>query len=1551
MKKVLKWVGIGVSVPVALVLLPALLLYLPPVQQWAAKKVCSYASEKTGMQISVGRVSIDFPLDIGLDDVKVIRPAASLSSHPDTIADIGHVSADVAFWPLLKGRVDIDNLHLERSKVDTDGLIASTRINGHIDNLDASLHGIDLKNNTVEVDKLNLDGGDVSVALNDSVPEDTTESSTPWKIHLGDVALKKTKFALDMPGDGMRLKTDMTNAVAKDVDIDLEKSRYAAAKVDVDGSLDAHMPKGTIPPSLGMGDDISLTDLSLGLDSLAMQSPDIDATVRHCRFKEKSGLEVSDFSGKVHMDDKNLNLKNMHLKTPSSEIAMSLNYPLDGSSDSMGAAAILADGRLDGNIHATLGKKDVVRYLGDMPADFRRQWPDEPLTIDGHVAGSMQNLRLDNVSLHMPSALDATVSGNVMNLGTDNDMKMDLDVKATTRNMAFAKSLLPPDVRKTVNIPYGVTFNGNVKKDGPTLASTFTAGQGRGTLKGNVNIDTDRMAYTARLNAHALPLQNFLPGMGLSPFTGTVNLNGQGTDMMARNTRLNADIKVDRFTYQGYQLDNIRANANVNNGLINATVDSDNPMVKGKFDISGISKSKYLKATIVGDIRDADLKRLGITDMPFDVAACGHFDIVTDLDEYYKVDGQMVDIVLREDSAIYHPDDMTFDIETTKDKTHAVIEGGDFSLNASLTGGYKQLGNQVSALGEQMKQTLENRRFDYDEFRSHLPNASINFRSGNRNFIAHELNRLGYTYKRAAIDLNTSARQGLNGNVAVDSLSVEGFQIDTIRVAMTTDNETIRYSARLQNNKNNPDYTFRALLSGKLNESGTDLDAKIYDNHDKLGIDVGLSAVVENNGLRLSFSDPDPLLGYKTFHAAKHNYVFLGDNHRVSADLKLVADDGTGLQLYSNDENIDAQQDITASLHRFDLEQILSVLPYTPNITGVMDGDFHLVQADDEMSVSTNIAVDNMTYEKSLLGNLSTEFVYMPKADGTHYIDGIFFKDNHQVAALTGSYSSDDNIQATLDLERLPLDMINGFIPQRIVGLRGYGDGQLTLGGTLSKPIVDGEVYLDSSYIYSEPYGVEMRFADDPVRIVGSRLLFENFEMFANNDSPLNIAGSLDFSNLDRMMLDIMMRAENFKIIDAKENPRSEAFGSAYVDFFGTMKGPLQSLQMRGKLDVLGSTDMTYILRDSELSTDTQLDELVKFTNLQDTIVAKVTRPEITGFDMNLSVGIDEGARILCALNAEKSNYIDLLGGGDMRLRYNASDGIALTGRYTLNSGEMKYSLPVIPLKTFNIQSGSYLEFTGDAMNPNLNITATENVKATVNDISGSSRPVDFNCGVKLTQTLNNPGIQFIIEAPGDVNIQDELNTMTIEERGKVAITMLVSGMYLTDGNTSAFSMNSALSTFLQSEINNIAGSAMRSMGLNLGMSVDNSTTSSGAMHTDYNFRFSKRLWNNRLNVIVGGKVSTGSEIEERNNTFFDNVEFEYRLNKNASQYLRVFYDNSTYDWLDGVIGEYGVGFKWTRRLQHFKDIFRFKSEKQALPRIQIEKKDSVDNEPKNEEE
>lgn len=292
------------------------------------------------------------------------------------------------------------------------------------------------------------------------------------------------------------------------------------------------------------------------------------------------------------------------------------------------------------------------------------------------------------------------------------------------------------------------------------------------------------------------------------------------------------------------------------------------------------------------------------------------------------------------------------------------------------------------------------------------------------------------------------------------------------------------------------------------------------------------------------------------------------------------------------------------------------------------------------------------------------------------------------------------------------------------------------------------------------------------------------------------------------------------------------------------------------------------------------------------------------------------------------------MGGGNLQMRYNTADGIRLTGRYTLNDGEMKYSLPIIPLKTFNIQDGSYIQFTGDAFNPTLNITATEDIKTTVNEGEGSGRSVDFICGVKLSQTLEKPGIQFIISASNDQTIQDELNSMSVEERGKIAITMLASGMYLASGTTSSFSMNTALTSFLNSEIDNIAGTAMRSIGLDVGMSVDNQTNASGGTHTDYNFKFAKRFFNNRLSFSVGGQVSTGAELENanKNESFFNNVEVQYRLNEGASMYVRAFYNANTYDWLDGQIGEYGGGFTWRRKLSKFSDIFRWKTEKQQVP-------------------
>lgn len=193
--------------------------------------------------------------------------------------------------------------------------------------------------------------------------------------------------------------------------------------------------------------------------------------------------------------------------------------------------------------------------------------------------------------------------------------------------------------------------------------------------------------------------------------------------------------------------------------------------------------------------------------------------------------------------------------------------------------------------------------------------------------------------------------------------------------------------------------------------------------------------------------------------------------------------------------------------------------------------------------------------------------------------------------------------------------------------------------------------------------------------------------------------------------------------------------------------------------------------------------------------------------------------------------------------------------------------------------------------------------------------------GVNITNQLENPGLAFILSAADDATVQEQLNSMSLEERGKLAVTMLVTGMYMAEGNsTGGFNVNNTLNSFLQSEISNVVG---KTMDINLGMeTVDDGE--SGNKRTDYNFQFAKRFWNNRFRIVIGGKVSTGNSAQQ-DETFIDNVSIEYRLDNSGTRYVRFFYDKNFDSILEGEITETGVGIVLRKKMTRLGELFIFK--------------------------
>ena len=1544
MKKTLKWIGIAVLTPFLLFIILAVLIYLPPVQNWAVKEVAAIASEKTGMEITVEHVSLEFPLDLGIEGFRAIKQNDSIPEIKDTIADVRKLVADVRLWPLFRQRVVIDELSLHQAKINTNGFISDLRVKGEFDELWLSSKGIDLGEETVEVNGARLSDARLDIALSDTAAVDTTTSDAKWIINADSLTISRTSLTLHLPGDTLQVGGYLGRAVAREALIDIGQNIYKVGSLDwYDGALT--YDDRSAPAVNGLDyNHIALSNIRLGIDSISYTPQGTSLFVRQTVLKEKSGLEVTELTGGMRLDSafNSIQVPSLTLRTADSDILAEVDMDFRAFTPSM------EEGKMKLRLNAQIGKQDLNRFAGDLPQKFMERYPNYPLNIKGSVNGNIQQLAFTGLDINLPTALHLTADGTAENITDMRQLKADVRLNAKTQDINFLTAFIDPQMKGDYRLPNGMSLDGTLKADGPKYATDLTLREGSGSvkMKGSATIPLDakgemvisHISYDADIKVNDLNLHHFMPKDSLYIVTADIQAKGYGTDFLSNRSRLTADATIHQLQYGCWNLDGITAQATLSDGRGQASVTGSNDLFDGTIGLDALLDPKKVEGTIHAALNKADLYRMRLVDQPLIIGFSGNIDVNSDLKKTHRLSGLLGDILIQDEKKAYHPDKIGLLLRTDEDTTIVRAQSGDFIVKADASGDYERLLQQITTLSDTVMAQYEQNIIDQPAVKRLLPTMKLHVESKRDNPIADLLQTSDVTFKEMMLDLSTSPETGINGQSYLYSLNYDSTRIDTIRLNLTQKGDRLTYQGQVRNNKKNPQFVFNALLDGHFHEHGALAGLRYYDAKGKMGVRIGATADMEADGIRFRLMPERPTIGYKEFNLNEDNFIFLAKNKKIQAKVDLVSDDKTGMKLYTENQDSTMLQDLTLSLHRLDLGEVTSVIPYLPHITGKLNGDYHIMQDQNEnFSVASDMAVQNMTYEGSAIGNLSTEFVYLQKEDDTHAVEARLMLDEEEIGLLSGSYQNkkvsgtgEGIIDATFTMTQMPLSIVNGFVPDQIIGLEGYGDGTLTIQGTTRRPDVNGEIFVDSAYLVSIPYGVRMRFDNDPVRIVGSHLLLENFGLYAYNDEPLNLMGDVDFSDTEHVSIDLRMRARNLLLINAKQEAKSIAYGKAYVNFFARLQGPLETMNMRGRLDVLGSTDMTYMLLDSPLSADNRLDELVKFTDFTDSTQTVVTRPAPNGLDVDLTLSVSEGAHIVCDLNAEQTNYVDLMGGGDLRMRYN-SDGINLTGRYTLNDGQMKYSLPIIPLKTFTIKDGSYVEFNGDPMNPKLNITATERTKASVTDESGVGRSVAFDCGVVITKTLNDMGLEFVIEAPEDNAVSGELATMSTEERGKIAVTMLTTGMYLADGNTGGFSMNSALSSFLQSEINNITGSALKTLDLSVG--IDNTTDASGSTHTDYSFKFAKRFLDNRLKVEIGGKVSSGaSDYGGQNQSFFDNVAMEYRLNQNGTQNVKLFYQQNVYDWLEGYTSMYGAGFVWRRKLDNFWDIFRFwKKEQQPM--------------------
>ncbi|MFI3322169.1 MAG: translocation/assembly module TamB domain-containing protein [Rikenellaceae bacterium] len=318
--------------------------------------------------------------------------------------------------------------------------------------------------------------------------------------------------------------------------------------------------------------------------------------------------------------------------------------------------------------------------------------------------------------------------------------------------------------------------------------------------------------------------------------------------------------------------------------------------------------------------------------------------------------------------------------------------------------------------------------------------------------------------------------------------------------------------------------------------------------------------------------------------------------------------------------------------------------------------------------------------------------------------------------------------------------------------------------------------------------------------------------------------------------------------------------------------------------------------------------------------------------DMDVAVGSDTEVQIV--IDPTLGDIIKGRGNGEFRVKVIPDrDIFTLNGGYEITSGDYLFTLSNFKLinKYFIIRPGSTISWNGDPLAANLDVTAVYKTKTSLEPLLGTEYKgsVDVDCDLNLYGQLLKPDITLGISTPDvDPETQSLLNSYlnTEEAISKQIFWLLFSNSFYSDasqsgGNVTVGMVGTAGAVtgveFLSNQINNWISNDKFDLGFNYRPSSE--TTSD-----EVELNFSAPLLNDRLLLEAEGNYdfkNNTAHLTENAKTLSGNFSITYLLDESGNLQTKAFSRQiDSFDENQGL-QENGVGIYYKESFNNLKDL------------------------------
>lgn len=1565
----------------AVVLLPVLfsvLLYIPAVQNHVITLVENRVNSGGGIRMSLGEVRLGFPLRLKVKD------AVLMQSEGDTLVRAGELSIGVKALPLLQGLLESDRVFLRdisfslASKNGSKTAFSARKL--ALGPLTASLG-----NKTVVAGTLYADRGgfEYIAPLKKNIPK---APPFEWHFRVHKVDLRDFPVKISLPSDSLWVDAPFRKFLADEVYVAVDsldiRSRHV--RFSADNALYANTLQASSRKSIDYR-RICAEEISFEAENFTLGKTLLAMDIRSTQMLERSGAKINALRGSFRLDEgKLITVKGLRFISPKSDIRGDLRLPLKIFG---GDNTSLAEADLKGR----LSYEDLFFFSGvgfeESPSnseDALKLLEYKPFDVDIDLEGSGAEMDVRELWIQRDDLLSFKVNGSVREAFNFRKLALALQVEGELRkDMEKLIPLFSASLENKIAIPDTLSIRGPVSMEADKYSADISVTTPEG---GNLLINGSYLAnieqYKVSLKSENLDVKAFLPNDSIGELSLSLEAEGIGFDPFNPASVHHVDLHVANINYKETLYEGIRLKGKLINKSAGLVLESHIPDALLDVNLEGQFADSTFSGKVAWDVDRIELKGLGFSQDTTLIGLHAVTDFTSDLKNNHTV-------ALATDSVFFKTPDISISYDTVQARAimtprllSCKLGAGDFNADFYVEDTIAYLGKRIDMASQTLASFTQDsiKPVDLPILLASLPKVSVDISMGYNNPIGNYLRAQRLQAEKASLHLDIAPEEQLLSlhaeakNVRKDTLQIDHIAIDLNNVSeigkgslqqnlekvspffvwersfpQNSQSSAIegaspmflKIDGHIQKRAYRGQRPFSINIQAETDLSTLDFNAEYLRDGNPIH-KVELLAFKNDFGYGLSFK-PQPifLFGLELIPNPQNALFYDLRKGTLKSKLLLTSREGGEFELKSMEQEDGSGEKFNLLIRRIELASLRGITGID-RLSGVTFADI-LLEEDiltKRLRLTGDLSINNLSYNNNSLGNISTAVFYEPTEKSVHYVNAQVSHNGNLTILLDGRYNTKDiksPVDAQMEIRDFALPLLNPFIGKENATVTGFIDGKIHVEGGNSRLRISGSLTPEAVFAHIPAIGEIFSLESKPIRFEDNKILLDEVKLrSASQKTPLILQGSLNLFNPNAMQANLRIRGDEVVLVDNKRSRGQILYGKMIVSPDIRIRGKLSYPSVNGDIDILGGTNLTYVYTGNKLKARNNMVGVVSFTDFSDTLFAKepVVLPKFGGTNIALNLHIDPAVRLTVDLDQGHQDYISVQGEGNFRLNIPPFSEMNLFGSYDFSGGgEVRYEFPVVGRKTFEIDPSSSVGWNGNLLTPSIHFQAINRVRAEVVE-NKQSRKVDFDVLIFAKEKDTGYEIAFDLKAPNDLSLQNQLASMSSEERGKQAVAMMVSGSYLA-GEKNPASMEKILSNLAVNELNNLTGKFLQGTDLNLGMEL-NDGSESGTIYTNYTYSFSKRFYNDRIRVVLGGKVAAGNLPTNYEQTFIDNVTLEYRLDQAGNRYLSLFHKRNNENLFEGLITETGISYLWRRKLYKISDIFKKHTKDKEKPRPSI---------------